>query len=242
MQHKVFYRTESMASWLIGLEKSGTIREAMREQGHNAWSCDLEPARDGSTFHIQGDITKAAIWVRKWNGVIIHPECTFLSSSGQHWNGRQPGRQEKTEAAVNFFMWCIGLIERIGKGSAENPVGIMSTRYRKPDQIIQPYEYGDDASKQTCLWNFNLPLLKGTQYIYPRWVCVCCKSVHRLAVHHMMKQLCGCGGKMLPRWGNQTDSGQNKLGPSGDRKEKRSNTYPGIAKAMAEQWGSCTKP
>jgi hypothetical protein len=224
-----------MASWLIGCEKSGIIREAMRRIGIDAWSCDTEPARDGSRYHIQGDIRKTLrlSGINPWSGLIIHPECTYLSSSGQHWNGRQPGRTEKTEEAVVFFMWCVAAVEWVGKGRIENPVGIMSTRYRKPDQIIQPFEYGDDASKQTCLWSHGVPLLNGTKYIYPRWVCTLCKAVHHLAVHHKMRQVCRCGGKMLPRWGNQTDSGQNRLGPSDDRKEKRSNTYQGIAEAIA---------
>ena len=235
LTHRVKHVDTIMKSWLIGCEKSGIIREAMRRIGIDAWSCDTEPARDGSPNHIQDDI-RNVVNLRggnRWNGLILHPECTYLSSSGQHWNGRQLGREEKTQQAIDFFMWCVRAIQWIGKGRIENPVGIMSTRYRKPDQIIQPFEYGDDASKQTCLWNYGLPLLVGTKYIFPRWVCVSCKSIHRLAVHHKMKQNCSCGGKMLPRWANQTNSGQNKLGPSDDRKEKRSNTYPGIAEAIA---------
>jgi hypothetical protein len=96
----------------------------------------------------------------------------------------------------------------------ENPIGCISTRIRKPDQIVQPYEYGDDASKATCLWLKNLPLLRPTAYVPPRIV----------------------NGKK--RWGNQTDSGQNRIGPSEDRHTVRSQTYQGIAAAMAEQWGT----
>lgn len=219
-----------MKSWLIGCEKSGIIREAMRSIGIDAWSCDLERARDNSPFHIQGCV-KTAVRSRKWNGLIIHPECTYLSSSGQHWNGRQLGREEKTQQAVDFFMWCVGAVEKIGKGRIENPVGIMSTRYRKPDQIIQPYNFGDDASKQTCLWNYNVPPIVGTKFIPPRYVCKC----GVVFGYDLGKYCCpnACGAVALPRWANQTDSGQNKLGPSDDRKEKRSNTYPGIAEAIA---------
>jgi len=98
------------------------------------------------------------------------------------------------------------------KVAIENPIGIMSTLFRKPDQIIQPWQFGDDASKATCLWLRGLPLLKPTKIIAPRLV----------------------NGR--PRWGNQTDSGQNKLPPSTDRATLRSITYPGIAAAMADQW------
>jgi hypothetical protein len=99
----------------------------------------------------------------------------------------------------------------------ENPVSIISTRFRKPDQIIQPYDFGHDASKKTCLWLRELPLLKATQYVAPRII----------------------NGKN--RWANQCDSGQNKLGPSEDRWKKRSETYSGIADAMAQQWGDYLK-
>ena len=102
-------------------------------------------------------------------------------------------------------------VERI---AVETPVSCISSRIRKPDQIIQPYHFGDDASKKTCLWLKNLPILKHTQYVGPRIV---------------------GGGKQ--RWANQTDSGQNKLGPSPDRAKLRSKTYQGIADAMASQWG-----
>jgi hypothetical protein len=222
-----------MASWLIGCEKSGIIREAMRRIGIDAWSCDTEPARDGSKYHIQGDIRKTLrlSGINPWSGLIIHPECTYLSSSGQHWNGRQPGRAEKTKEAIGFFMWCVAAVEWVGKGRIENPVGIMSTKYRKPDQIIQPYNFGDDASKQTCLWNFNVPLLTGTKFIPPRYVCKC----GVVFGYDLGKYGCpdACGAVALPRWANQTDSGQNRLGPSDNRKEKRSNTYQGIAEAIA---------
>lgn len=101
----------------------------------------------------------------------------------------------------------------IPKIAMENPIGCLSTKYRKPDQIIQPYNFGDNASKSTCLWLKGLPLLEKTKFIEPRMI----------------------NGK--PRWANQTDSGQNNLGPSEDRWKERSKTYQGIADAMAIQWG-----
>jgi hypothetical protein len=122
----------------------------------------------------------------------------------------------------------------------ENPVGIIGTRVRKPTQTIQPYDFGEDASKRTCLWLQGFPRLRPTLYVPPRWVCQSCKGV----VPPTAQKPTACphcdvfGAKLLPRWGNQTDSGQNRLGPSELRWKLRSKTYPGIAAAMAEQWGN----
>lgn len=201
---------------LVACEFSGRVREAFRQEGHEAWSCDLLPAEDDSEWHIQGDALFAAnnwnYWTfAPWDLLIAHPPCTYLSVSGLHWNKRQPERAEKTEEAIEFVRAILAL--PITKIALENPVGCLSTVVRKPDQIIQPYEFGEDASKKTCLWLKNLPLLIPTKLIQPRLV----------------------DGK--PRWSNQTDSGQNKLGPSEGRWKERSRTYPGIARAMAQQWG-----
>lgn len=147
---------------------------------------------------------------KSWDLLIAHPPCTYLCSSGLHWNNRIPGRKALTDDAVAF---AIGLMEQpIPHIAMENPIGCLSTQYRKPDQIIQPYEFGEDASKATCLWLKNLPPLEPAEYIEPRLI----------------------NGK--PRWGNQTDSGQNNLGPSKTRSKERSRTYQGIADAMADQW------
>jgi hypothetical protein len=118
----------------------------------------------------------------------------------------------------------------------ENPVGIISSRIRKPDQIIQPYQFGHDASKKTCLWLKNLPKLIGTEYVLPKLACV---NRHVWDPQANTVPLCPTCGAHPKRevWGNQTPSGQNKLGPSEDRWKKRSQTYSGIAKAMADQWG-----
>ncbi len=194
---------------LVACECSGTVRDAFMRKGHNAWSCDIQPCDDGGLFHITGCAIEA-LKAEDWDLVIAHPPCTYLSVSGLHWNKRRPERAAKTEEAVKFFMEFENLK---CKYAIENPICCMSTRWRKPDQIIQPYQFGHDASKKTCLWLQGLPKLNPTMYIEPRVV----------------------EGKN--RWANQTDSGQNVLGPSPDRAKLRSKTYQGIADAMADQWG-----
>lgn len=194
---------------LVGCEYSGRVRNAFREAGHDAWSCDLLPSEDDSPFHIQGDVLP--LLDQGWDLGIFHPPCTYLAVSGLHWNKRDPARAAKTEEALAFVRALMSApIERI---AVENPVSCISSRIRKPDQIIQPYEFGEDASKRTCLWLKNLDPLTPTQMVEPRFV----------------------DGK--PRWANQTDSGQNRLGPSEDRWKERSRTFAGVAKAMVEQWG-----
>jgi len=217
---------------LIGCECSGIVRQEFRKAGHDAWSCDIVPAEDGSEYHIEDDVL--TILDRKWDLGIFHPPCTYLSSSGLHWNGRVPGRKARTEAALRFVRRLLNApIHRI---ALENPIGCISTRIRPYDQTIQPYNFGEDASKNTCLWLKNLPPLRHTKYIKPRMVCQCGRvyTYDEEFLHGCPE----CGpGKAKPRWANQTDSGQNKLGPSETRGADRARTYPGIAKAMAAQWG-----
>ncbi len=194
---------------LVGCEFSGTVRDAFAARGWDAWSCDLLPSEKPGN-HLQCDIREVMSdgW---WDLGIFHPPCTYLSVSGLHWNKRVPGRAAKTEEALEFAR---ALLEApIDRKALENPIGCISSRIRKPDQIIQPHQFGADASKATCLWTYGLPLLTPTSHVAPRLV----------------------DGR--PRWANQTDSGQNKLGPSADRWALRSMTYPGIAAAMADQWG-----
>lgn len=193
---------------LIACEFSGVVRTAFRNKGHEAWSCDLLPSDDNSEFHIQGDVLN--ILDNNWDLMIAHPPCTYLSVSGLHWNKKVEGRKQKTEEALEFVRKLLNA--NIPKIALENPVSCISTRIRKPDQIIQPYEFGHDASKKTCLWLKNLPLLIPTMYVEPKII----------------------NGKKI--WGNQTPSGQNKIGPSEDRWKLRSITYKGIAEAMASQW------
>lgn len=194
---------------LIGCESSGTVREAFRKLGHDAYSCDLLKADDNSKFHIQGDLLDVIKSIQ-WDLLIAHPPCTYLSVSGMHWTTRGLRDPKLTEDALEFAQALFDAdIEKI---CIENPVSIISTRIRKPEQIIQPYEFGEDASKRTCLWLKNLPVLIPTAYVQPRII----------------------NGKK--RWSNQTDSGQNRLGPSPERWKIRSKTYQGIADAMAMQW------
>lgn len=189
---------------LIGCECSGVVRRAFRRRGHMAWSCDLLPADDLSQWHLLCDV-RVALERLDWDLAIFHPPCTYLASSGLHWNKRRPERAQLTEDALEFVRLLMDApVERI---ALENPIGCISSRIRKPDQIIQPWMFGEDASKATCLWLKNLPKLVPTNII------------------------------RKDRYANQTPSGQNKLGPSADRAKLRSATYEGIANAMAEQWG-----
>jgi hypothetical protein len=215
---------------LVACEFSGVVREAFRKRGHDAWSCDIKPCEDGSPFHLQGDVLP--FMCDAWDLVIAHPPCTYLSVSGLHWNGRRPERVKLTEEAARFFMVFTHLC---CKWAIENPIGTMSRRYRKPDQIVQPYQFGEDASKATCLWLKGLPLLIHTHVVEPRWVC-CGKYLPPELGRYGCPNCLG-NKRPLPRWSNQTDSGQNKLPPSKHRAADRSQTYPGIADAMAEQWG-----
>lgn len=189
---------------LIACEFSGTVRDAFIRHGHDAWSCDVLPTEvDGP--HIQGDVIPHLS--DGWDLMIAHPPCTHLAVSGARYfaQKRADGRQQ---AALEFVQQLLDApIDRI---ALENPVSIISSQIRKPDQIIQPFEYGHPESKKTCLWLKNLERLNPTD-ILPT----------------------PDGGK----WSNQTPSGQNKLAPSPDRWKKRSMTYQNIAEAMANQWG-----
>jgi hypothetical protein len=195
---------------LIACEYSGTVREAFRALGHEAMSCDLLPT-DQPGPHYQGDVRD--LMGQGWDLMIAHPPCTYLSVSGMHWTTRGKRDPQLTEDALDFVRLLMNApIDRI---AIENPVSVISSRIRKPDQTVNPYDFGEDASKRTCLWLKGLhPLRKDpADTIAPRIV----------------------DGKK--RWGNQTDSGQNKLAPTVDRWKIRSTTYKGIANAFAAQWG-----
>lgn len=196
---------------LVACEYSGRVSGAFRALGHDAWSCDLLPTEGNPAFHLQCDVL--GVLDRGWDLLIAHPDCTYVCSSGLHWNGRIPGREQKTVAAIAFAerLWRAG-VYRI---AIENPVGCLSTRsiLGKPTQIIQPHQFGEDASKATCLWLKNLPPLRPTAFVEPRMI----------------------NGR--PRWANQCDSGQNKLGPPADLWKERARTYSGWSNAFAAQWG-----
>lgn len=202
---------------LIACESSGNVRDAFRARGFDAISCDLLPTeRPGP--HIQGDVVGFLNTKPHFDLMIAHPPCTYLSVSGIHWNTFKPGRVHKippearaklTELALGFVRFLMDQpFEHI---VIENPVSIISSAIRRPDQCIQPFEFGHPESKKTCLWLKNLPRLQPTRVLT------------RPARGY---------------WDNQTPSGQNKLGPSADRWKERSKTYPGIAAAMADQWGA----
>lgn len=191
---------------LVACEYSGRVRNAFMKLGHDVISCDFLPSEDNSPYHYQGDVYD--LLEHQWDMMIAHPPCTYLAVSGLHWNKRVPGRAAKTEEALDFVRMLMSAdIPRI---AVENPVSCISSRIRKPDQIIQPWYFGEDASKKTCLWLKGLPHLTDT---------------NRLP------------GDSKTRRANQTASGQNKLGPSDDRWKERSRTYQGVADAMALQWG-----
>lgn len=193
---------------LVACEFTGIVRDAFAARGHNAWSCDLLPSeRPGQ--HYQGDVTD--MLDDDWDLMIAHPPCTYLARSGAQW--KEAGREGKRENAVKLFL-MLAHWKRIPKRVIENPVGYMSTVYRKPDQVVQPYMFGDDMSKKTCYWLYGVEPLQPTDPVPPRLV----------------------NGKL--RWGNQNDIGNVEFIKGTElRWRTRSATPPGIAKAMAQQWG-----
>lgn len=185
---------------LVACEMSGRVRDAFIAKGCDAWSCDLLPSIVPSDRHIQGDVK--SILAYDWDLVIAHPPCTALCVSGnRHYSGT-----EARLAALEFFKIFVDCAPKV---CIENPVGVVSTLWKKPTQYIQPWMFGEPESKKTGLWLRSLPPLIPTKIL--------------------SKPACGY-------WENQTPSGQNKIGPSSTRSQIRSLTYYGIAKAMAEQW------
>lgn len=187
---------------LIACEYSGTVRDAFRKKGHDAWSCDLLPCDGDPTHHYQCDIFE--ILDRGWDMMIAHPPCTHLAVSGAAWFKYKIKEQAE---ALEFVRKLLGA--PIPKIVLENPVSVISSRIRKPDQIIQPYMFGHMEQKKTCLWLKGLPKLTETNNVYTE----------------MMK---------LPK--NKRER-LHYLPPSKDRWKERSKTFQGIADAMANQWG-----
>jgi hypothetical protein len=211
---------------LIACEVSGIVRNAFAQLGHDAWSCDLLPSERAGQ-HIQHSV--GIVLRQGWDLMIAHPPCTHLAVSGARWF---KGKEREQIEALDFVETLMSApIPRI---CIENPISIINTRIRKPDQIIQPWQFGHDASKTTCLWLKNLPPLTPTKFIEPRMVC--CGEI----IKNGDKYGCpNCNGEKIarPRWDNQCNSGQNRLGPSPSRAMNRARTYEGIANAMADQWG-----
>ena len=201
---------------LVACEESQVVCKAFRALGHDAYSCDIQPCSGGHPeWHIRGDALEA-LYGQSWDLVIAHPPCTYLTLAGNKWflpeySARFPDRSFRRELAVNFFMAFVNApVERI---AIENPVGVMSSRFRKPDQYIEPFYFGDPEKKKTCLWLRNLPKLVPTHVVEP--VIIHCKS-----------------GVNEPRWHMVSMSL-----PPAERSCFRSKTFPGIASAMASQWG-----
>lgn len=212
---------------LIACEFSGIVREAFRKRGHNAWSCDLLPTEIPGQ-HIQDDILKH---LEGWDLMIAHPPCTYLTLTGNKWfkpeyRERFPNRQEDREDAVRFFMEFANA--NVPKICIENPLGVMSTRWRKPDQLIQPYQFGHTEAKLTCLWLKNLPLLRygqGGQLMFGE------KLPPELTEIKEPEYITLKSGKRMAKWYVEAASQSN-------RADIRSKTFQGIANAMAEQWGN----
>lgn len=218
-----------MARVLIACEYSGRTRNAFAALGHETFSADFEESEDGSMYHYQGDVFEL-LRVAQFDLVIAHPPCTYLAVSGLHWNKKQPWREAETEKALEFVQKLMDL--PVPHIAIENPISCISSRIRKPDQIIQPWQFGENASKATCLWLKGLPKLVPTNIV--AGVKYCC------GVQLGGADCCQvCNGAKKPKtiYGNQTPSGQNNLGPSEHRWKERSRTYQGIADAFADQWG-----
>jgi site-specific DNA-cytosine methylase len=189
---------------LVACEESQAVTIELRRLGHEAFSCDILECSGGHPeWHLQEDVTP--LLKQRWDMIIAFPPCTHLAVSGAAWfeQKRKDGRQQE---AIDFFMMFANAdCERI---AIENPVGIMSRIYKKPSQIVQPYEYGHMEQKRTCLWLKGLPLLRPTNNVYDKMMGLPKNKRERL--HY--------------------------LPPSPERAKLRSKTFPGIAKAMAEQW------
>ncbi len=189
---------------LVACEFSGVVRRAFQERGFNAWSCDFLPAEDGSPYHYQTNVLEL-LTRTQWDLMIAHPPCTHLAVSGAAWFKH---KQKEQSEALDFVRKLMEAdVPRI---AIENPVSVISSRIRKPDQIIHPWQFGHMEQKKTCLWLKNLPPLVHAGNVYDE----------------MMK---------LPK--NKRER-LHYLPPRKDRAKERSRTYQGIANAMAEQWGA----
>lgn len=196
---------------LIACEFSATVRDAFRARGHDAWSCDILPSDGNPRWHIQGDVLDLLSdytgrhTCDSWELMIAHPPCTHLAVSGSRWFAKK--RREQVAAFEFFMRLALAPIPRI---ALEQPVSVISSRWRRPDQVVQPWMFGHPENKATCLFLKNLPLLEPTERV--RWK-VNRRPVHLAnRIHHMP--------------------------PGPERARERSRTFQGIADAMASQWGS----
>lgn len=193
---------------LVACERSGIVRQAFREFGHDAWSADLAPAEDGSPHHLEGDVL-AHLGGGGWDLMVAHPPCTYLSRAGARWWKDEKRHQKSLEAAAFVLALWNAPIEHI---AIENPIGKLNAFWRYPDQTIQPWQFGHPYTKATCLWLKNLPPLVDTV-------------------------ICTERAAFLPSntgWNRRKGQRSQKGVVSGGMDASR--TFPGIAKAMAEQW------
>lgn len=192
---------------LCACEESQAVTSELRRLGHEAYSCDLLPCSGGHPeWHVQADALEVAKLA--WDMVLAFPPCTHLSSSGARWFAEKC-RDGRQQMGIGFFL-AFTALDHVPRVAIENPVGIMSKLYRKPDQIIQPWQFGHPETKATCLWLKGLPPLRPTRDVRVEMDAMEDRDRHR--VHHMQ--------------------------PGPERARMRSRTYPGVARAMAEQWGA----
>lgn len=196
---------------LVACEESQEVCKAFRARGHDAYSCDIQPCSGGHPeWHIQDDVLKH---LYGWDLIIAHPPCTYLCVTGNRWFNFEYGDDAKKRYVYRYKAICFFLqiaFAPCDKICIENPIGIMSTAWRKPDQIINPYMFGDPYEKKTALWLKGLLPLISTELVQPP-----------------PRQVLS-SGKTMPFWYSNC---------GGNRQKNRSKTFPGIAKAMAEQWG-----
>jgi hypothetical protein len=219
---------------LIACEFSGVVREAFRKRGHDAWSCDFLESEGSQEFHYRGDVR--SYMKQDWDLMIAHPPCTHLAVSGARWFRDRVSEQISALAFVRELMSIPSL-----RCAIENPIGVISSHIRKPDQIVQPWMFGHGETKATCLWLNRLPKLEPTDCVVPEW------AVREDGSIHLSKKgkrdnpthfLTGRTTRVLK--GAQLEQWEriHKEPPGPERWKNRSRTYQGIADAMAEQWGS----
>lgn len=222
---------------LVACEESQEVCKAFRARGHEAYSCDIQACSGGHPeWHIIEDVTRVLsggywdtqlgirIYAEYWDLMIGHPPCTYLSFAGMHWEKKQPGRKEKRLEAMEFFMalWNAP----IKKKCLENPQGYPQHAFRKPNQIIHPYYFGDPHLKRTCLWLDGLPKLQGLQEV---------AIAGRKAVPQPDKWITRKSGDKAG--GRRGIYFMDQRGvPTKEKQKHRSKTFPGIAKAMAAAW------
>lgn len=203
------YKTNGKLKVLVACEYSGTVRDAFAKLGHTAVSCDLLDSKVADGLHYTGDVFK--IINDGWDIMIAHPPCTHLANSGAQWF---PFKQKEQSESIDFVKRLFDAdIKHI---AIENPVGVLSTHIRKPDQIVHPYHFGDSFKKRTCLWLKNLPLLQHTNVV------------------DQGKMQVTKSGKVIPEWYSNAKKSERWM--------IRSTTFPGFAQAMADQWSKfCMK-